>query len=460
METDKIIQPTNGAPENVFVLKNTFSEHGNEIQEIISNKPPFIVRWGTVYFFFVLVLIGLISWFIQYPDVVTVKAKLTSLNAPKAIVAKSDGQLIKLFAKENNIVQKDQVIGFMESTANPETILHLSKILDSVQILFNNNKTEDAVKIFNSFSAFNGASYSSPTGGDQEGALGELQQPYQTFIQSFIVFKSYLSNGFYLRKKTILMNDMVNLQRLNANLQRQKNLQEQDLNLAQQTYTANEQLKNDSVISAFEYRNESSKLINKKLNLPQTTSSIVNNEGSQNEKRKEILQLEDQISQQKNIFVQALNTFISQVDEWKKKYLLIAPVEGKIAFSGIIQEHQQLHSNQIICFVNAENSQYFAEIYIPQFNLGKVRTGQQVLLKLPSYPYQEYGSLTGKIEFISTIPTDSGYLAKVVLPNGFRTNYNKSIQYKDGLVAQGEIITQNMRLLERFYYNIIKQIRK
>ncbi len=30
----------------VFISKNTFADHGNEIEEIISNKPPFWVRWG------------------------------------------------------------------------------------------------------------------------------------------------------------------------------------------------------------------------------------------------------------------------------------------------------------------------------------------------------------------------------------------------------------------------------
>jgi HlyD family secretion protein len=388
------------------------------------------------------------TWFIQYPDVVTTKAKLTSLNAPKAVVARSEGQLIKLFAKEDDKVQKGQVIGFMESTGNPETVMYLSKVINSLQTALNNGRPESVNNYYSSALI------------KSQSELGELQQPYQIFIQSFILFRSYLSSGFYLRKKTMLMKDMGTLQRLNVNLKQQKNLQEQDVNLAQQTFSANQKLLNDSVISAFDYRNESSKLIGKQMSLPQITSSIISNEGAQNDKRKEIMELENQIAQQKSIFIQSLNTFISQVDEWKKKYLLTSPVEGRIAFSGFIEEHQQLHANQIICLVDPGNSQYYAELYIPQFNLGKVKIGQEVLLKFPSYPNEEYGNVTGRIAFISTIPTDSGYLAKVTLLNGLNTSYHKQIQYRDGLLAQGEIITSNMRLLERFYYNLIKQIRK
>ena len=83
-----------------------------------------------------------------------------------------------------------------------------------------------------------------------------------------------------------------------------------------------------------------------------------------------------------------------------------------------------------------------------------------MLLKFQSYPFQEYGSVVGKVEFISHIPTDSsGYLAKIGLTNGLNTTYKKKVQYRDGLLANAEIITQDMRLLERFYYNIIRQIK-
>lgn len=434
--------------EKRFSANGQLFERGLAVQELISNKPGFLIRWGITIFLLILIAIIAATWFIQYPDVVVAKAKLTSLNAPKAIVTKSDGQLVKLTAKEGDMVHKDEVIGFLESTADAETVIHL---LSSVQILQNDLNQNYPEKINNSpvwsLTAF-------------QNNLGELQQPYQTFNQSLILFRSYLSSGFYLKKKIMLQKDMSALVRLNANLYEQKKLQEEDLSLSQQTFNANEQLKKDSVISQFDYRNESSKLIGKKISLPQMASSIISNESQQNEKKKEIMELENQIAQQKNIFTQALNTFISQIGEWNKKYLLIAPVKGRIAFSGFVQEHQQLHLNQIVCYVNPENSQYYAEIYIPQFNLGKVRTGQQVLLKFPSYQYQEYGSIKGKIDFISSIPTDSGYLARVTLLNGLTTNYNKLIQYRDGLLAQGEIVTQNMRLLERFYYNIIKQVRK
>jgi multidrug efflux pump subunit AcrA (membrane-fusion protein) len=201
-----------------------------------------------------------------------------------------------------------------------------------------------------------------------------------------------------------------------------------------------------------DYRNEKSKFIGKSLSIPQIAAAIINNESTRHEKEKEIAQLENEIAQQKGIFIQSLNTLKAQLEEWENKYLLIAPISGSIAFAHFLQENQQLKMNETMCFINPENTAYFAEIFIPQNNFGKVKTGQKVLLKLPAYPYQEFGAIQGRLDFIANIPTDSGYMAKVILPMALQTNYKRTIQYHEGMLAQGEIITADTKLSDRLFY--------
>ena len=446
MAIDKTIlnQQSSATAENILITENSFAEHGNEIEDIISNKLPFIVRWGTVLFLFLLIILASICWFIKYPDLVQAPARLTSINAPKQIISLVNGKLIKLSVIEGEEVQQGKVLGFIESTAKHEDVLRLDTTIKSTQQLLENNHSENLTKVLNN-------SYSQ---------LGELQQPYQVLSQAYLNYKNYLVNGFYREKKGLLLKDIDNLQKLKNNLEDQKKLQEQDLSLSQKTFDANESLNRDKVISELEFRAEESKLINKKLTVPQIDAALINNESQQNDKHKEIGELENTINQQKIIFQQALNTFRSQLDDWKKKYLLIAPFGGKVSFINFIQENQQLQVGQIVCFINPENSEYFAQIFIPQINFGKVSLGQIVLLKLNSYPFQEYGYVKGKIDFISHVPTDSGYLAKVTFINGFNTTYNKQVQYRDGLTANAEIITKDLRLSERFYYDFIKQVKR
>ena len=428
--------------------KNNLIRSG-EVQEFIGSKPNFIIRWGITIFFLILVTLGIACWFIQYPDLVTAKARLNSVNAPKEIITHTDGKLIKINIQENDTVHAGQVLAYMESLANPNAVALVSTQVDSINHLISSNQTNQIIQFF--------PNYSNQVILNQ---LGEVQASYQTFIQSFITFKDFLNNGFYLRKKAMLQTDLQNIQKLNAVLITQKELLQKDLSLTNETFKANESLAKDKVISSMDYRNEESKLIAKKLSLPQINSAIITNESQQNDKRKEIAELENQIIVQKNTFTQALQTIKSQLQAWEFKYLLKASIAGTVSFTGFFQENQEIKNGQPLFYIQPTNTAYFVEMLIPQYNFGKIKTGQQVLLKFQAYPYEQYGAVVGKIEYINSTPSDSGYLAKVVLPNGLITNYKKPLQYRNGLFAQADIVTENMRLLERFYYNLVKQVKR
>jgi HlyD family secretion protein len=250
------------------------------------------------------------------------------------------------------------------------------------------------------------------------------------------------------------------LQGLKGSLLQQKKMTEEDVKLMQENFASQEKMNTEKVIAPVEYRNEKSKLISKEMSLPQINSNIINNDNSQHSKQKEIAELQNQIAQQQNIFIQALQSFKAVVDDWKTKYLLISPIDGIIEFAGFVQANQQLQVNQIICFVNPKNSSYYAEVLIPQTNLGKIKINQKVMLKFPSYPFQQYGYVEGTLDFISNIPTDSGYVSKVIFVKGLNTNYHKPILFREGLKATAEIITEEMSLLNRFFYNIKSSLKK
>ena len=417
------------------------------VTELISAKPPFFIRFGIVIFFFILSFIASICWFIQYPDIVVAKAQLSSSNAPREVITHTDGKLIKIEVKENQIVSKGQILGYMESMANPKSVLFASKQIDSIYNLINQNRTNEIISFFPSIR--NNKILTD---------LGELQTQYQIFIQIFTNFKDYLQSGFYLKKKRMLEIDQKNIIKLHEILLIQKKIFEQDLLLTKENYNANEILLNDKVISLSDFRNEKSKLIAKQLSLPQININIINNESQQNEKLKEIAELENQIFIQKNIFLQSLLTIKSQIESWQFKYLLKSPIQGNINFTGFFQENQEFKSGKSLFYVKPPDTYYFVEILIPQYNFGKVKKGQDVFLKFDAYPFEQYGSVLGKIDYINQTATDSGYLAKVILPKGFITNYNKPLKYHNNLYAKAEIVTENMRLIERFYYNLTKQI--
>lgn len=415
------------------------SHYHKSIQGITLTKPPFIVRNSLFLLIIILLVFVFITWIIKYPDIIKVNAKLISINAPKEIVSRISGKLIKLYVKEGTSVQKGDILGYLETTANCENVIFLSSIIDSI---------------------VNYPSLQSNSFLLKEGNLnlGELQSDFQSFINSFQQFKSYSANGFFLKRLNDLKKDLTLLQEINVNLLNQKEITKEDMSIQQKIYEANKSLHGDKVISDFEFGSETSKLLGKKILIPQVNLAIINNLVLQSGKRKEIAELENSILQQKIIFEQAIRTFKSKIDDWKKKYLLVSPINGKVAFLSFFQENQQIQPEQLICFVKPNDLSYFAEIVIPQENFGKVNIGQKVLLKFSAYPFQEFGILEGSITYISSMNTEGGYFAKVNLNNGLKTNFGKEIEYRYGLKASGEIITKDLRLVERFYYNIIKQL--
>ena len=132
--------------ENGELISSASSALRSEaVQEIVSHKPGFLIRHGITLFFIILVLMIATCWFIQYPDLVSATAKLTSLNAPKPVVCKTDGKLVKLLVSEGVGVHNNDVIGFMESTANNEEVIKLSVSLDSMSSLLDKNETQKLI---------------------------------------------------------------------------------------------------------------------------------------------------------------------------------------------------------------------------------------------------------------------------------------------------------------------------
>jgi multidrug resistance efflux pump len=102
---------------------------------------------------------------------------------------------------------------------------------------------------------------------------------------------------------------------------------------------------------------------------------------------------------------------------------------------------------------------YTGEMQLGQYNLGKVRPGQEVLVKLKSYPFEQFGTVRGQLQSISDLPQDSTYRAVICFPQGLRTSANQEIPYRNGLTASAEIITEERSLFQQFFREFVRVFR-
>lgn len=427
----------NSEPSNL----NGYSHQRSELtQEIINRKPGFAEKWALLIFLSILLLLLTLTWFIRYPDTIEARAVLTNSNAQKEIITRQEGRLTKLFIKSNTYVEKGTMLGFIESTASHQEVIALSRALDSSIMFMSRHQTKPATILFSKI-FYN---------------LGEIQNSYKDFITGLELFKDYTVNGFYARKMDFLKKDIGSLQETKTSIEHQKSLVEQDLQMSGETYDMNKKLFEQNVLSPEEFRVEKSKFVNKQMALQHLQENVISNERLQRDQLKELDQLQHDAAQQEILFLQSLQLLKSQVDDWKIRYILEAPLSGTLDYTLPIQENQFIKQGQVIGYISPLQTKTYVQAILPQHNFGKIDTGLKVQLRFDAYPYQEAGFVTGTISYVSAVSSDSGYLATIRLDKGLETNNHLVIPYKGGLKAQAVVLIRNMRLLERFYNNTIK----
>lgn len=421
---------------------NQENQYSEEVQEIISDTPPWILRWGLTVFFLVLVSIVSFSAFIKMPDKVTGILAIESSNRPEEIVPHREGKLVKLFIKENSEVDSGKLLGYIESNAKTEQVIAMSQQIDQLQQQAING---DLDKLFSI--NINTAEH-----------LGELQGSFLTFSESLNNFRSFLNNGVYLQKKQTINQEINDLSLQKNRINNQKLIYQQDFEIAEKEYQAHQKLLESKVISPLEFKREESKYINKKIPLENIASTLLSNGITKSLKQQELKEIDNQVRMERANFLAKINQFKSEIDNWKMEHLLIAKTSGKIVFNQFINEGDWVTANKPLFYIAAkDDGKYIGEMKIGQYALGKVFEGQTVIIRLKAFPYQEYGVLKGKISYLSNLNTtkDTSYIARVIFENGKQSSYKKELNLKNGLIADAEIITQNRSLLGKLFSSLV-----
>ena len=72
---------------------------------------------------------------------------------------------------------------------------------------------------------------------------------------------------------------------------------------------------------------------------------------------------------------------------------------------------------------------------------------------MANYPDREFGIIKGVIKAISLTPDkDGNLLINVSLPKGLETSYKKQITFQQEMSGSVDIVTEDLRLIERLLY--------
>ena len=133
-----------------------------------------------------------------------------------------------------------------------------------------------------------------------------------------------------------------------------------------------------------------------------------------------------------------------------------ASVSGYISQNMEIKQGSYVQEGTTICRILPETSSgYYAEIYVGNADIAKMRNGQKVKFEIAAYPSAEYGYFTGVVDSISKdikVDESSGsayYLVKVKCEQATFTNKEgKTGSIMNGMACQAKVVVDEENVLE------------
>ena len=421
--------------------ENNIEVLNEEIQEILGTPPGWILRFGTLIFLIVIVILIWLSYWIQYPDVVVSEIIVSFNDPPSKLISTKSGYLNKLHVVHNQKVKKGQLLISYNSEANYQDVLSLYEKLLQVK------QTNQSSILSLSFS--------------ENYSIGELQKYLFQFLDK--------QNQYSLRVKGI--SEVTNksdkqkqISSLENGIEYSTNLRD---NLAVQIENTQIQLKNEEAmvkmdkLSQSELNKTRDKLTVLSSNLNATEAEIKDKQFKISNLKSDLVNLSVSSEKGREVALSEMNAafvqFKSNVSQWISSHLIISPTDGMVQVTNkFLKSGQYVNKDEPLLIIIPPQSNKMKGIMNVPFNeSGNIKRNQLVLVRLNSYPSSKYGIIEGKVASSSSIALEED--GKLVSPvtvyfeNGLVTTTGYRVSTKKELSGMARIITQNKRFIQRLF---------
>lgn len=420
------------------MTEDTFELRSEEVQDILTKVPHWMIRWGTVLIFAIIIMLFFVSWFVKYPDVVRAEIVITTNIPPEKIVSKSSGRIEAILVKDKTTVSKNSTLAIIENTANYKDVFLLKSIVDSYDI-------NDAGKKF-------------PFGLLKNKQLGEIENAFAIFQKDYQAQELNANLHPFEVESRAQKSEKIQLKERLDILQQQKIINESELELQKSEVARFEVLYNKGIISAQEMEVKKLGFLQAQKNyrsllssISQLRSSLIDNtKSSQNS---QINSTREEVNLGRSM-AQSFYQLKKVIKDWELAYTLKSSVSGVVTFLQVWNENQTINTgDNVFSIIPDAKNGFIGKVKAPALNSGKIKVGQRVNIRLANYPDREFGVLKGEIKNISLVPDkDGNLLLDVALPNGLKTSYNKKVLFQQEMKGSAEIITEDLRLIERILY--------
>ena len=414
---------------------NDIELRSEEVQEVMGEIPSWIIRSGISLLSLIVLILLIGSCFFRYPDVISTRMTLTSHEPVAQLVARTSGKISRLYVHDGEEVQQKQLLVVLENSATTDDVLYLEHELQ------NHLDQPDslAYQLLHTKKLF----------------LGDIRTTYTTLLSNLHAYRNYQTLNYYPQKISSTESQLRKHRDYYELLQRQQQIIADQYQLAWQQYKRDSLLFVQQVISAYEHETARTTYLQSRYSL-ENAKAVMETERIQIGQMEEtLLDLRLEQTEKEDVLLQNIRTSSEQVmnaiNSWKLSYCIYAPINGKITFTTYWNENQFIPSGDTVCTIVPENKgSLIGKAQLPVSRSGKVKVGQRVIVRFSNYPDEEFGTVEGHVASISLVPDKENYMVEISFPNGLTTNYGKTLPILQEMSATAEIVTDDLRLIERF----------
>ena len=426
-------------PEN-----NQIELRSEEVQEILTRVPSWMIRWGNVVILLLLVLGLLISWFVKYPDIITSQIIITTQTPPEKLVTRNSGRIEAILVKDRQSISKNIPLAVIENSANFKDVFLLKNIVDTLDL----NKSPFPFEEL------------------QTVQLGEVESSFALFKKEYIEDQLNTKLQPYKVEGTAQGYEYLQLkERLNL-LESQRSITQNELVLQKSDLERHEKLYSKGIIATQEIEKQRLVYLQAEKNYKSVLSSVSQmksslNDLSRNTKTTKINETKENVILERNV-IQSFYELKKAIKNWELNYVLRSSIEGRVTFLQIWTTSQNVAAgDDVFAIIPIDRQNYIGKVKAPAQNSGKIKIGQEVNIRLANFPDREFGMLKGAVKNISLTPDREGnLLIDISLPRGLETSYKKQIIFQQEMSGTADIVTEDLRLIERLLYQFREIFRR
>ncbi|WP_298509218.1 HlyD family efflux transporter periplasmic adaptor subunit [uncultured Kordia sp.] len=424
---------------------NDLDERSDQVKEILGQAPNWVIQWGISVVFIIIIMFIVGSSLLSYNDIIPARVTITSENPPAHLTAKASGKLTSIFVEAGQKVEADEVLAVIENTASYEDVQLLKKVL------------KDFVP---KESHFDSLAYILPT----KLKLGSAQPAYNQFRAQYLTYLNYTIFSEDRNQANNIRSQLIRVRNRLRNSKNQLALQEKELENAKDDYEIYKRLLAKGSASEREYKDRENMYLANQRSYQGLLSAIENDENSilnlqNNLRQASVGDKSSEISTDQNL-EQAKQDLENQILQWEQQFVLKSPIKGEVTVFDIWSKYQNVTVGQDLFTVIPDKMEgIIGRVSFPVANSGKIKVGQRVIIKLDSYPYQEWGSLSGEIINISGVPQLSPqggaamYVAYLKV-DSLNSSFEKDIDFKQEMEGTAEIVVEELTVMQRIFYQL------